>query len=400
LVGQSKILSAIILFFVLNVFCSGQELSLSDKITIRVEAGSLQDALQLISNKSGVRFAYRQSLLEGKKVTAKNYSGTFENLLNDILPGNNLCYTYQNKQIIIHTNCLPKFYTISGTVYDSLMVPLPYVSVSLTGINAGAIADHNGHFEIEAEYSNNKSEVLVFSSMGFQRDSLIIKPGKCEEIVFLMKPKAYPVPEVIVHVREYITEKLGNTRDRDAGSLYLDTHGQQTALYVKNRKRKKGQIISVEYYLSDEGNTDAPFRVRIYKADSNGMPGIDIIEDALVVKPHGEKGWYSLDIKKLQLDIPENGIYVAIEGVFPDDYEQYFGESEFIDLAKQDKKQNSTSLAYGQRIGYNRKCRKDTWHYSMSKVWFQLDKQAFGVMIAAVVKYEKENKNDISDNDE
>jgi hypothetical protein len=280
------------------------------------------------------------------------------------------------------------------------MVPLPYVSVSLAGINAGAIADHNGHFEIEAEYTGNKSEVLVFSSMGFQRDSLIIKRGKCEEIVFLMKPKAYPVPEVIVHVREYITEKLGNTRDHQAGSLYLDTHGQQTALYVKNRKRKKGQIISVEYYLSDEGNTDAPFRVRIYEADSNGMPGIDIIEDALVVKPHGEKGWYSLDIKKLQLDIPETGIYVAIEGVFPDDYEQYFGESEFIDLANQDKKQNSTSLAYGQRIGYNRKCRKDTWHYSMSKVWFQLDKQAFGVMIATVVKYEKENKNDISDNDE
>lgn len=390
----------LVLVSVLNYTLSGQEPDVSAKINLNIESGSLQSALQKISDKTGIRFAYRQSLLEGKKVSSKAYSGTIQNLLDDLLANNKLCYTCQNKQVIIHNNCLPKFYTIAGTVYDTNMSPLPYVSVSIAGKVFGAIADQNGKFEIEAEYSGATSEVLIFSAMGYQRDSLIIKPGKSNDLHFILKPKTYPVPEVIIRVREFITEKIGNTRDHASGSLYLDTHGQQTALFIKNRKKKPGFLREVEYFLSGEGNTDAPFRVRIYEADSNGFPGKDLIEDALVVKPQKGEGWYKLDIEKLQIEIPEEGIFVAIEGIFPDDYESYFGESDFIDLSNQDKTQKTHSLAYGQRIGYNRKCRKDTWHYSMTKVWFQLEKQNFGVMISAVVKYEKEKENEIPENNE
>jgi hypothetical protein len=400
LAGLNRLISVFTVLLFLNTICSGQ-IDLSDKISVNIEAGSLLNALQTISTKSGVRFAYRQSLLEQKQVSTKKYSCTLDDILADLLTPNDLCYTFQNKQIIIHTNCLPKHFTISGVVYDdSTMAPLPFVFVSIAGKNTGAVANQDGQFEMEAEYTKAKSEIVVFSSMGYQRDSLTIKPGSSEGLVVLLKTKSYPVPEVVVYLRDFFTEKLGNTRDRDAGSLYLDTHGQQTALYIKNRKKRPGNLVAVEYYLSNEGNTDAPLRIRIYEVDSAGKPGDDLIEDALVVKPRVNQGWYTINLEKLQLEIPENGIFIAVEGVFPGDFEKYYGESEFIDLAKAENNVNSTTLAYGQRIGYNRKCRKDTWHYSMSKVWFQLEKQSFGVMIAAVVKYEKINENEISGNDE
>ena len=57
------------------------------------------------------------------------------------------------------------------------------------------------------------------------------------------------------------------------------------------------------------------------------------------------------------------------------------------------KKGIENPLTYGQRLGYNRKCRKNTWHYSMAKVWFQIEKQAFGIMISATIKYEKKTDN-------
>jgi hypothetical protein len=385
----------------LSSVCAGQEADLSRQIKVSIEKGSLQNALQTVSNSTGLRFAYRQSLLEGKTVEALTYSGTFDNLLATLLSNNQLCYTFQNKQIILHTNCLPKHFTISGTILeDSTLAPLPYVAVSLVGSNFSAIADQNGYFELEADFGKASSNRLLFSSMGYQRDSLVIVPGKCENLSVVMKPKSYPVPEVTVMFREFVTEKTGNTRDHDAGSLYLDTHGQQTALKIKPHRRKPGKLVSVEYYLSDEGNTEAPFRVRIYNADSSGKPGKDLIEDALVVKPKGQTGWYSINLENLDIEIPSDGLFVAIEGVFPDDINQYYNESDFIDLAHPDKKQNTTTLAYGQRIGYNRKCRKDTWHYSMSKVWFQLTEQSFGVMIAAVVTYVKDDKNERTENDD
>ena len=85
---------------------------------------------------------------------------------------------------------------------------------------------------------------------------------------------------------------------------------------------------------------------------------------------------------------------MAIEGVFPDDYDYYFGNADFIDLKNNIKSgENENPLSYGQRLGYNRKCRKDTWHYSMAKVWFQIEKQAFGVMISASIKYVKNTDN-------
>jgi hypothetical protein len=271
--------------------------------------------------------------------------------------------------------------------------------VSIPAKSAEAITDRNGYFELEIR-QDNAPDLILFSCMGYERDSLLINQDRSEGIEIVLKTKIYDIEPVNIPQIEYTREIEGNDRDHEAGSLYIDTHGQQTALFVKNRKGKTGRIITVDYYLSEEGNTDAPFRVRIYDVDSSGKPGKDLIKDAVIVKPALDKGWYSIDVSALKIDFPETGAFIALEGVFPDDIEDYYGDSEFIDLSKQDEKDPSQMLTYGQRIGYNRKCRQDTWHYSMSKVWFQLEKQSFGVMISAVVRYENEIENDKNERNE
>ncbi|MBN2820852.1 MAG: carboxypeptidase-like regulatory domain-containing protein [Bacteroidales bacterium] len=304
-----------------------------------------------------------------------------------------LCFTFRNQQVIIHKGCFPEHYTLSGAIFeDSSFVSIPYVSVSIAGRSEGCIADHLGRFELNISWSDDKYDTLVFSSMGYVRDTLIIEPEKAEFLNFFMKEKFFKVEPVIILPTKYDVFEVGNTANRTSGNLYLDTHGQQTALFISAEKNRKGYITSVSYYLSERGNTDAPFRVRIYEADSTGMPGKDLIEDALVVKPEQGGGWYTISLLKLGINMPEQGIFVAIEGVFPDDFDHYYGDTEFIDLRKMDRNSNQSVLNYGQRLGYNRKCRKDTWHYSISKVWFQLESQSFGVMISAVVKYEMENE--------
>jgi hypothetical protein len=366
---------------------------------IEVKKSPLTDVLQQLSNKSGVRFAYRNSLVRDKYVFDQSLYLPFYEVLNKILINNRLCYSYQNNQVIIHTNCFPSHYTISGNIYeDSTFQHIPYVAVAVSGKNNGTIADQHGYFELNIPWSDDGSDTLVFSSMGYKRDSIIFNPSLTKVFSVLLKQKFYPVDSVVISPKVFEKFALGNNRDRKSGSLYLDTHGQQTALFMRNsNKNKKGIISSVSYYLSKEGNTDAPFRVRIYRTDSAGMPGKDIIEDAIVVKPVKGEGWYTVNLEKLRLEIPREGIYVAIEGVFPDDYEDYYGESEFIDLREQNNLNSQKSLTYGQRLGYNRKCRKETWHYSISKVWFQLEKQSFGVMISATVKYEKEHEKNKKD---
>ncbi len=373
----------------------GQESVLNDTFSIQVNEGELTDALQVISDKTGVRFAYRNKILLDKKVVSECFSSTFlRSILEKVIVKNNLCYTWQGNQVIIHTACLPKYYTVTGTILeDSTFLPLPYVSVSLPDKPAGVIADANGRFELDLIYSSQSVDTLIFSSLGFKRDTIIVQ-SKESEITVIMAPKTYKVPEVTIRPIIYEKKKVGNTKDRQSGSLYLDTHGQQAALFIENTEKRKGIVESVEYYLSKKGNIQAPLRVRIYDADSTGKPGNDLIEDAVVVKPDIVGGWFTVDISVLSVEIPENGMFISVEGIYPDEFESYFGSEDFIDLAHQDKTNEVPTLMYGQRIGYNRKCRQETWHYSMNKVWFQLEKQSFGVMISATVKYEKDNENE------
>ncbi len=365
----------------------------TDTISIEFINSSLNEALQLLSDKTGMRFAYRINLLKNKHVKAEKIHLPLEDILNKILVNNRLCYTFQNNQIIIHSGCFPSHYIMSGNIAEnSTRTPIPYVAVSIAGKPTGTIADYQGNFEINIPWTDDGFDTLVFSSMGYLRDTVIFQPDRKTALSIFMKEKVYPVEPIVVSPREYENIELGNTKDRNAGSLYLDTHGQQTALFLKNKKNKPGIITTVTYYLSKEGNVDAPFRIHIYSVDSTGFPGKDLIEDAIVVKPASGEGWYSVNIEKMQILLPEEGAYLGIEGVFPDEFEHYYGESEFIDLRRQNTQNNSRPLTYGQRLGYNRKCSKDTWHYSMSKVWFQLEKQSFGVMISAIVKYEKEHE--------
>lgn len=379
----------------------GQDDILNDTIDISIEQGKLKEALQQLSDHTGLRFGYREKTITQKKVSSFKYKTTLKEVLDQVIKANQLCYVVQGKQIIIHTGCLPKYYSISGYILeDSTYNPLPYISVSIAGKPIGVIADKNGHFELDLPFVNQGNDTLIFSSLGYYRDTLIVNPGTEKQVTRVMRRKTYPVPEIVVKPMEYITERLGNSKEHSSGSLYLDTHGQQTALRISNPNKNRGVIQSAEYYLSKKGNTDAPFRVRIYEVDSTGKPGTDLIEDAIVVKPEIKEGWFSVDISMLNIEMPENGVFISMEGVFPDDYENYFGSSEFIDLANPVEEVNTKALIYGQRLGYNRKGKHDTWHYSMSKVWFQLEKQSFGIMIAAVVKYEKEKGNEKNSNNE
>lgn len=362
-----------------------QESVLDETIAIHIEQGTLESGLQQISQKTGWRFAYRQQILEQKFLSKTDFTGTLAELLDYILQPHQLCYTPRQAQIIIHKACVPKYYTVSGYVVESgTQAPVPYVSLSLPNGKLGILADHEGYFELKLDYTLSFDSLIV-SCMGYYRDTLIVAPSKSKGLFVDLRTRTYTLPEAVVRPEKYEAVSLGNKKGTATGSIYLDTHGQQSALFVQNKKNIEGRLSSIAYFLSKKGNTKAPFRVRVYNVDSAGKPGVDLIKDVIIVKPEESKGWYKVDVSHEEIDFPAEGLFIAIEGVFPDDYDYYMGDAGFVDL-KQVGKSKENLLAYGQRLGYNKREGKNTWHYSMSKVWFQLEKKAFGVMMSATIE--------------
>jgi hypothetical protein len=265
--------------------------------------------------------------------------------------------------------------------------PVEFASIQMKISRKGAVAGFDGKFEIAASSEELNDSISIYR-IGYQARTMSVKALSSLEFhkIFLM-PVFTQLDTVGVSVKRPDIEKEGN-RGVAMGSLYLDTHGQQVALFLKNKKNRAGRIKTLSFYLSGKGNTEAPFRVRIYGLnDSLSCPGPELLPDILVVKPANGRGWFDVDVSRYNIRFPENGVFVAMEGIYPGDY-IHSSENATENPRKEIEESGDFvegSLDYGQRIGYSRFTKNETWHYSVSHTWFQLQKKHFNVMISAEI---------------
>ncbi len=373
---------------------------LNKLVSIDLTGYSYTDATREITSKFGLTFSYTSNVLPSKSISKGRFNNqSLEYLLNSIFGTNGIEWLLNNNQVIIRASKnIKSNYYVEGIVKDvSTHTGIAYATIEIKGKQRGVVADHAGRFEFSLT-AENFNDSLVFSCMGYDRHSISLKEAlKTNPIQIALNASTVVLPTFEIHKKDIKIQLWGNKRNRSISSLYLDTHGQQVALYIKNEDARVGKIRSVQFYLCKEGNTEVPFRVRLYFADTaTGKPSADMIEDILVVKPNEGKGWYKVDLQKLFIALPKDGFFVAIEGIFPDDYDFYYQGKDFdlgteqeIDFIENDE--FTQTVSYGQRIGYARQSgENNTWHYSLSHTWFQIRKQALGVMIAAEVEYSKE----------
>lgn len=394
----ARILLITFLFFLPGPFCLAQDEIPDSLISVSFTNKQFEDCLIELSNQSGLYMAYKTALIDTIFVRSF-HSGEMplKELLDTLLNTYGLDYKYRNQQIFLKKPPDKQF--LKGIILsasDSLAIP--YASISLFGTPKGTISDFKGVYEWELS-SRYMNDTALISSLGFEREKICLrdlKSSMTEPIYLDLAP--LEIEAVEVHQKIYQIKNLGNKANRANGSIYIDTHGQQTGLLIRNEKAQPGWLNSVSYYLSAEGNTNAPYRIRIYAIDSlSGLPTYDLINEIIVAKPQVGEGWHSTDLSRHHIEVSETGLFVALEGIFPNDYVYYSGDDEFIDI--RDKNINTpiveeqpTSISYGQRLGYNRKEAENTWHYSLSHTWFQLRKQQYGVMIRAAVRFEKAKK--------
>lgn len=385
-----------LIFIFIILFCAAnpafaQTGILERKITIQFDELNIEEALDEIALSANIYFSYGSNLFSSdKKLNLNAFQQPLKEILNEIFFGENIVFIEFGDQIILREKEYPEKFLIKGTIYDDIAnVPISYSTVELRGSRTGTIADFVGYFELEIT-SNNLSDTLVFSALGYEQVMIFASTlieGENHKI--FMSRKVFEIPVIAVKAKNIKKVVLGNNRRIAIGSLYMDTHGQQTALYIKNKKKIDGKIKSVKYYLSGKGNTDAPFRVRIYEKDSvSNKPGKDLLPQMLVVKPDKRKGWFKIDVSEFNIKIPSDGFFVAFEGVFPNDYDYYMRGKDFkdiSDLEDPDKTDLPTTISYGQRLGYSGKKSNNTWHFSLSHTWFQLKRRNFNVMISAEI---------------
>jgi len=374
-----------------------QNTVLEKHISIKLKSVPMEKAIEKIAETAGIYVSYSSDLLSSCAPVSLDIQGQMLlTTLNEIFEPYKISYTVHAGQLILFPKktMIVKEYTIKGTICnEDTKAPISYAILQIKGKPKGVVADDEGYFEFtlaELELADS----LTASCLGYERrtftsDDLISKP----EITISLKEKAISMESVTVTAVKTSkkTKTLGNRGWFTTGSIYLDTHGQQIALYIENKKQLNGYIRKVSYHLSDKGNVEAPFRVRVFEVDTLTQgPGKDLLTEILVVQPpQGTDGWFDVELSEYGILVPDNGFFVAIQGIFPNDYSYYASNSEFTDTGKRRSKSNDDfmpkSIHYGQRINYSGKGGSKTWHYSLSHQWFQMERDNYSVKISAEI---------------
>ena len=378
----------VFIFFVSHTLISEKTLAqnlLSTRINLNIEDKTIEDVLKFIQSNSSIKFSYSKNLIKvDKKVSIYAENEPLYKVLNHLFVDQKINIKQRSGIIILQKKAQNyNKIIIRGKVKSVGDSIIEYASVQLKLAKNEVMTDHKGNFKMIVSQKDLLDSIII-SSMGYEETTLKVSPfaNKAEHVVYL-KRKFFVIPEIPVKAKDFKKQKLGNLKRISFGSMYIDTHGQQTALFVKNKKNLECKLISVKYFLSRKGNTYSPFRVRIYAINNDtGGPGNDLLKEIIVVKPNFKGGWFRVDLSTNDITVPKEGFFVAIEGVYPD------LESQQMNIHRRSFR---NIISYGQRLGYNKKRGKNTWHYSLTHTWFQLSEQNYNVMIAAEVLTRKRN---------
>jgi hypothetical protein len=383
--------------FIFSIPVFGQVDVLRKKINAQFSGIASEQIIETLQNKYNIDFSYKSDIhFPKKKIEIHSANIELKKLLLKIFEDTDIHFiVYENQIILIEKKEIPQKILISGIIRDSEnQKPVSYATVYSEKTGQGVIADNNGKFEYETDVRFT-GDSLKFASLGYFTQKISLSDlNKNDTVKILLEKHSILIETVPIYAKNFETDVIGNHGLFAFGAIYMDTNGRQTALFIENERKQTGKIISVSFKLSGKGNTEAPFRVRLYFLDTlSGKPGKDLFGEMLVVKPNIRHGWFTVDLSQYNLNAPSEGFFAAMEGVFPNDFDFYFGEKGFTELSEIKNKEDigELSVSYGQRLSYNRRNPNRTWHYSLSHTWFQIESNNFNVMISAKIQYKIDN---------
>ncbi|MDB4582585.1 TonB-dependent receptor [Draconibacterium sp.] len=258
----SGLILILLLAIVINVQASIY--SESVKFDLKMKKVSLKEVFQTITDQSEFKFVYNNDIVDDKqKVSVTSEDARVEEILDEILPKQNLEYRVIDKQVIVFpaeskatTPAVgQQEKTVTGTVVDEGGGPLPGASVVLKGTTVGVVTNIDGQYAL----SNIPADAttLVFSFVGMKTQEVAIANQSIINIT--LETESIGLEEIISV--GYATQKKANIVG-SVTSVSGDKIESIPAADVTNAisGRLPGAVVIQE--TGEPGQNDARIRVR------------------------------------------------------------------------------------------------------------------------------------------
>lgn len=191
---------------------------------------------------------------------------------------------------------------ITGTVFDTSNLGLPGVNIVVKGTTTGTITDLNGNFTILA---NNKSDVLVFSMIGYISQEILINDNS--EINIILQEDLKQLDEVVVVgygtvKKSDVTGAVSSVKSEELVqtatiSVQQAMQGRASGVMITAESGEPGAGMKVRVRGTGTINNSNPLYVvdgfptgSISYLSPTDIESIDILKDASATAIYGNRG--------------------------------------------------------------------------------------------------------------
>jgi hypothetical protein len=171
-------------------------------LSLQLHNVPLREALDHISQQTGLRVVFADHLVDGLRVSYDCASCSLEETLRAILKNTNLTYLIDSEAQIVLMDKEPaskRYGVVKGFVKDAANgETLPYVNVIIERTGFGDAADENGYYLIAKIPAGNYTIKATMLGYETQRQEIEIVAGKNLTLSFQLKPALIELSEVTV----------------------------------------------------------------------------------------------------------------------------------------------------------------------------------------------------------
>jgi len=270
----------ILLLFGCMLTVSANSYAQKTKLDINLTNTSIRDLFGFIEENSEFVFLYRNEDFNlTKKVAVNLKDATINQILDEVLKGENVSYNVYERQIVIqkaeNSMVSQQKKEISGTVKDNSGAPIPGATVLIKGTSTGTITDMDGKFKFSVP---GDSKILVISFVGMKTQEIALT-GQAQ-INVVMEEETVGIEEVVAvgygrssrkNLSSAVTSVKSDDLNRgaisDVGQLL---QGKVPGLNISSSGDPTRKATIIMRGASTLNSSQSPFYV------IDGIPGADI----------------------------------------------------------------------------------------------------------------------------
>lgn len=262
--------------------------------------------------------------------------------------------------LVLTIDCISQTINIKGFIYNESKEPLVYTTIENVGKKKGVITDSAGFFSIDVK----SGDTLFISCLGYHSQS--ISNFEKTNLTIILKQQTQMLPDIVVgnSIRSKYFIGCKDDKPNKGGGFNINV-GHIIAYHFIPEEKDVNKIVErIELYINDDGIKETPFRIRVFSELDNSKFN-DLLTENILVTPSKNDKWRSVDLSKLNIVIPANGIYIGLQYII-DKPEFYY------DIVQESGLRPTKAKRYGNKItGTYESSQNLTWIKHLGGAWYQ-----------------------------